>query len=394
MGRQDTALAVWTWGANNYEQLTNRDGASNAPGPISKPLPAAINVVSAGGWHTVALLDDGSVWAWGANGYGQLGDGTNQQRSEPVQVVGLERVTAISAGGFHTLALVEDGTVWSWGANGWGQLGNGTNQHSNRPVQVAELGNVVGVSAGGGHSLALLGDGTVHAWGLQDWYQLGNSTWQNSTKPKDVLKLQDVWVDWAGDAAQAPSIAAGPWHSSALLANGTVRCWGANNYGQLGNGMTRGNTYEPPVQPSNLKDITAVAVGSHHSLALARNGTVWAWGYNGYGQLGNGTNQDARQPVQVDGLENIKAISAGMVDMLAGNASHYSLALREDGTVWAWGINDWGQLGDGTNQHRNRPVQARGIEASLISAGGWHNVAYGWALTEARSGRARQAVPA
>ncbi|MCA1696218.1 MAG: RCC1 repeat-containing protein, partial [Actinobacteria bacterium] len=338
-------------------------------------------------WASQQRSAPGDVWAWGANGYGQLGDGTNRQHVEPAQV-GLERVKAISAGGWHSVALLQDGTVWAWGANGWGQLGNGAYVATNQPTRVPEVEEAVAVSAGGGHTLALLGDGTVRAWGLQDWYQLGNPTWQNSPKPKDVLQLAGVRVDRRDGGSRASPIAAGAWHSLALLADGTVRGWGANNYGQLGNGTTSTNTYRPPVQALQLESMTAVAVGSHHSLALREDGTVWAWGANAFGQLGDGTNQHRNRPVQVTPLEHIRAIAAGNPDN-----SHHSLALSEDGTVWAWGANGYGQLGDGTNQHRNRPVQVLGIQAKMIAAGGWHNAAYGWPLTAAAHGSQHPSEP-
>lgn len=355
---------LYSWGLNNEGQLGDGTVTQQLAPEKNPYLPkAGIKSISAGASHSLALLKDGTVQAWGSQDYYQLGNLTWVDSHEPVKVLDLEGVKAISAGGWHNLALLEDGTVRSWGLDNEGQLGDGTvsgNQYQ-PPAKVVDLERVRTVSAGGRHSLALREDGTVWAWGSQDWYQLGNPTWVDLPKPKKVLKLDGVEV-----------IAAGPWHSLALLKDGTVRSWGANNYGQLGGGATSGNIYQPPVKALDLEGVKAIAAGSHHSLALREDGTVWAWGYNGYGQLGDGTKTDRHRPVQVSELKGIKAIAAGRLQ----GGSHYSLALREDGTVWAWGLNNYGQLGDGTTTSRDRPVKVLELkEVKAIDAGGYHSLA-------------------
>jgi alpha-tubulin suppressor-like RCC1 family protein len=173
------------------------------------------------------------------------------------------------------------------------------------------------------------------------------------------------------DLEEVEAIAAGPWHSLALLKDGTVRSWGANNYGQLGGGDATGNQYRSPVKALNLEGVKAIAVGSHHSLALREDGTVWG-GYNGYGQLGDGTTIDRHSPVKVSDLERVSAIVAGRLQGI----SHNSLALREDGTVWAWGYNGYGQLGDGTTTNRDRPMKVLELKrVKAIDAGGYHSLA-------------------
>jgi alpha-tubulin suppressor-like RCC1 family protein len=278
-------------------------------------------------------------------------------------VIDLHEVKAISAGGWHNLALLQNGTVRSWGLDNEGQLGDGTasgNQYQ-PPAKVVDLERVTAVAAGGRHSLALLEDRTVWAWGSQDWYQLGNPTYIDRPRPTKVLELQGV-----------RAIFAGAWHSMALLDDGTVRSWGANNYGQFGTGSVSGNQYQPPQKALELDRVKAIAAGSHHSLALGEDGTVWAWGYNGYGQLGDGTTTNRSRPVKVLDLKGVKAIAAGRLQ----DGSHYSLALREDGTVWAWGYNGYGQLGDGTTTNRNMPVKVSDLsEIKVIDAGGYHSLA-------------------
>jgi alpha-tubulin suppressor-like RCC1 family protein len=355
---------LYSWGLNNEGQLG--DGTLTqqlAPEKNHYLTKFGIKSISAGASHSLALLEDDTVQAWGSQDYYQLGNPTWVDSREPVKVLDLEGVKAISAGGWHNLALLEDGTVRSWGLDNEGQLGDGTesgNQYQ-PPAKVVDLEQVRAVSAGGRHSLALREDGTVWAWGSQDWYQLGNPTWVDLPKPKKVLELDGI-----------KAIAAGPWHSLALLKDGTVRSWGANNYGQLGGGATSGNIYQPPVKALDLERVKAITAGSHHSLALLEDGTVWAWGYNGFGQLGDGTTTDRHRPVQVSELQGVKAIAAGRLQ----GGSHHSLALREDGTVWAWGLNNYGQLGDGTTTSRDRPAKVLELnEVKIIDAGGYHSLA-------------------
>jgi len=287
------------------------------------------------------------------NGSGQLGNGTFTNSNTPAQVSGLSGVTAIAGGAEHSLALKSDGTVWAWGNNALGQLGNGTFTDSNTPVQVlgpGGVGNLSGVTAlavGGGqnlHSLALKSDGTVWAWGFNNQGQLGNATFTSSNTPVQVSGLSGV-----------TAIAGGVFHSLALKSDGTVWAWGFNGQGQLGNGTnTDSNT---PVQTSGLTGVRAIAGGNYHSLAMKNDGTVWAWGSNGVGSLGNGTFTSSNTPVQVLGPGGVGNLT-GVTALAAGFEN--SLALKSDGTVWAWGFNIYGQLGNGTNTTSNTPAQVLG----------------------------------
>ena len=312
--------------------------------------------VSAGSYHSLAVLSDNTVRAWGYNGLGQLGDNTIVNRTSPVQVTGpngvgvLDNVIAVSAGIYHSLALLSDGTVRAWGYNANGQLGDNTLTNSSSPVQVAGPGgvgfltNVVAVSAGGAHSLALLSDGTVRAWG-SNWYgNLGDNTINDSSSPVQVAGFGGV-----GFLDNVIAVSAGEIHSLALLSDGTVRAWGHNANGQLGDNTL--NNSSSPVQVAGsggvgfLDNVIAVSAGVGHSLALLSNGTVRGWGHNANGQLGDNTLNNSSSPVQVAGpggvgvLDNVVAVSAG---------GAHSLALLSDGTVRAWGYNGDGELGDGT----------------------------------------------
>ncbi|MGE5579277.1 MAG: fibronectin type III domain-containing protein [Bacillota bacterium] len=310
--------------------------------------------VASGNNHNLALRGDGTVWAWGYNDDGQLGDGTTIQRTSPVQVSGLTGVIAIAAGDEHSLALKGDGTLWAWGRNNGGQLGDGTTTTRKTPVQVKGLTGITALSAGIYHTLALKGDGTVWAWGDNNYYQLGDPRISRATRPIQVSGLTGVTAISAGDC-----------HSLAVKGDGTVWAWGRNHRGQLGVGsMTTGMT---PVQVPGLTGFTAVAAADDHSLALRGDGTVWAWGYNDCGQLGDGTTTLRTTPVQVHGL-------TGVTDVVA--SWRHNLAIKGDGTVWAWGHNRDGKLGDGTMTDRITPVQVIGLAGvSVVAAGSDHSLA-------------------
>ena len=343
--------SMWSWGWNSGGQS---DGIV-----IQRLVPMRVNdlteitAVSAGARHSLALRTDGTVWSWGNNFNGQLGDGTTIARTSPIQVSGLSDIIDIVAGTDHSLALRSDGTVWAWGSNGNGRLGDGTVMTRTSPVQVRELTDIIAITAGIEHSMALRSDGTVWAWGSNWQSQLGDGTTTHRFTPVQVSALTDI-VD----------LAAGGSHSMALRSDGTVWSWGSNSAGQLGDGtITQRLT---PVQAVGLSDVTAIESGGSHSLALRSDGTMWVWGRNESGQLGDGTTTRRLTPIQVRELSDVTAIAGGGPN---AGASH-SLALMSDGTVWVWGSNAWGQLGDGTTIGRRTPIQVSGLSDVTAIAGG------------------------
>ncbi len=309
--------------------------------------------IKGGRGHTVALRDDGTVWAWGLNADGQLGCGDNDDRETPVQVLDtlgvnpLEGVNAIAAGGGHTLALLFNGRLLSWGHGDAGELGDGETLQKNFPVPVinSEMGHVVEIACGHQHSVALCSDGSVWTWGINNYGQLGRGFTSSTATPFPVRVVGIGAEGWLTDIVH---IDAGYDHCLAVKNDGTVYAWGDNGAGQLGDGSAGGVYRTSPMLvlgvegSGTLTNVTSVSGGRFHSLALKNDGTVYSWGNNSYGQLGNASTAMSTTPVQVvDGagyLTDVISVSAGF--------SH-SVVLKSDGSAWAWGDHSFGQLGNG-----------------------------------------------
>ncbi len=345
-----TTASLYAWGFNDHGQLG--DGTTNDRlKPVKIEQPADLVSVAAGGSHSLALAADGSVWAWGDNSLGQLGDGTTTERRMPIRLTVPSSVTAIAAGGSHSLALAADGSVWAWGDNENGQLGIGTNVDSTVPVKIDGLADVTAVSAGLAHSLALAADGSVWAWGRNSFGQLGDGTNEDRVHPVEVVSLPD-----------AEAISAGDYHSVALASGGTVYAWGSNAFNQLGDGTT--NSRNIPGALSNLTGVSAIVVGGYHSFAQTEDG-VWGWGENSFGQLGDGTKTPRSRPVRTH-------FPVAALEMKGGWL--HSIAL--DSFAWSSGLNEHGQLGDGTRADRAMPGMVSTIaDVQAIAAGKGHSLA-------------------
>lgn len=321
---------------------------------INRAIPLPHEQISAGSNHSLRLTTSGKVFAWGANDFGQIGDGTTIPRFIPVEILGLSDIVSISAGASHNLALKKDGTVWAWGYNTYGQIGDGTTKNRLTPVQIAGLSNIVAISAGFKHSLALDINGKVWAWGGNSEGELAIDSTIDEITPIQIPNITDI-----------VSISAGGKHSLALNADGTVWAWGSNSMGQLGNGTS--TQQNSPVQVLNLDTVSSISAGFEHSLALKSDGTLQAWGRNDLGQLGDGTTTNHNIPEQLQSLDKIYFIDAGY---------NFSLAIK-GGALWAWGDNRYSELGlESTEDYKSTPVQVNGwINFTAVSGGGRHSLA-------------------
>jgi len=317
--------------------------------------------ISAGEEYTCALSTAGGVKCWGDNNYGQLGDNRTTVSFTPVDVVGLSNgVAAISAGGYHACALTTAGGVKCWGLNAQGQLGNNTWANCYTPVDVVGLtSGVAAIFAGMDHTCALTTAGAVKCWGLNHFGQLGDNTTTNRNTPVDVVGL----------TSGVAEISAGKYqHTCALTTAGGVKCWGWNSYGQIGDNTT--TIHYTPVDVVGLSSgVAEISAGYYHTCALTTAGGDKCWGYNDYGQIGDNTTSNSSVPLDVVGL------TSGVAEISAGD--YHTCALTTAGGVKCWGDNNYGQIGDNTQIQRLTPVDVFGLTSGVaeISAGGSHTCA-------------------
>ncbi len=342
--------------------VTLTPSPENAASP-TPTLPAALQMtpvpISAGWNHTCAITGEGGVMCWGSNNEGQLGDGSRTNRLKPVSVKNLDaRAVAVAAGWGHTCILTETGGVKCWGRNKSGELGNGTNQRSTEPVDVPGLTGIVAIAAGEYHTCAVTAQGGIKCWGSNDDGQLGDGSTETRMEPVDVAGINGV-----------TGIAAGAAHTCARKENGEVWCWGKNDQGQLGDGselVSRG----VPEPVSGLTGGAAVLTAKGgHTCVLSGSGNIQCWGVNKFGQLGNGTFEDQSAPAPVTGLE-------GPADIVSVGWSQ-TCAVLNGGKLVCWGWNFYGQLGEGSTANRNHPVAVDGLDGKVIAVtgGGGHTCA-------------------
>jgi alpha-tubulin suppressor-like RCC1 family protein len=342
-GASATSNGIMSWG-ENYSGGLGTGGDKSHDAPVTLKEPIGVTAIAAGSEFSLAVVQEGKVEGWGEDRYGELGNGeTKVEVLKPVEVRKLSKVINVAGGYWHSLALLENGTVWAWGANGDGQLGVDTTEDHDEPVEISGLKEVVAIAARGNASYALLKSGRVMAWGENKDGQLGDGTTTGpeecsgvpcSKKPVEVHSLETV-----------KAIAAGVGFGLALLESGTVKSWGSNLYGELGDGTTEDS--DEPVTVEGLAGVTAVAAGWGFGLAVLEGGTAKAWGLNFGGELGDGSvegpekcgvNPCSVKPVAVSGLSKVTSIAAG---------EEYALAVLENGSIKAWGSNYEGALGIG-----------------------------------------------
>jgi alpha-tubulin suppressor-like RCC1 family protein len=352
------------WGHNSNGQLGNGDVAVSSA-PVSVVGMTTGTAISSGGSHSCAVLLDGTVECWGLNDVGQLGNGTTTNASAPVRVTGIANAVSVSAGYKHTCAALQDGTVRCWGDNSYGQLGDGSALvfgpvrglslfHSATPVTVTGITTAVAVSASRGyHTCAVLQNGDAECWGDNTYGQLGDGTTTSSATPVIVAVRR-------GDYR---AISGGAYHTCGLLTGGVVYCWGLNFSGQLGSGNNVDHALPASVSGTDwitpMNTAVSVSTGDLHSCAALQDGTARCWGQNDHGQLGDGTTNNANAPVRVNGVTQSTQITS------AGNHNCVSL---HGGSVQCWGENRYNQLGDGTNADAHGAVAVSGMTPTWTSS--------------------------
>ncbi len=342
--------SLWCWGDNGKGQLGNGT-TDRSLMPIAVPGIGRVIDVVVLQRTTCALSADGAVWCWGSNTQGLLGNGSTVDSSSPVRVTGLgTSVAQISGGQYgngHICARKSDGTAWCWGSGSYGELGNGAQAQSLTPVQANIGTSVLAIAAGGAHTCALKTDRTVWCWGVGAYGQLGSGTPAASSVPLQVLGL----------GAAVSELASGSLHSCAVKLDGSLWCWGLNSHGQIGDGTSQaGSNRFVPTQVTPLSTTAkSVAAGGHHTCATTSNGSVFCWGANNGSQFGNGTTVSSTVPVRAL-FDNASMVSAGG-DMMGSLNAEGTCARKGDGSIWCWGGNYAGQVGDGTTVARSTPVR-------------------------------------
>ena len=344
---------LWSWGSNNQGQL-GQGNISSYSSPVQVGALSTWTKVACGYIQTLAIQSNGTLWAWGYNGFGTLGQGNTTNYSSPVQVGALSVWTQVTSSYYSAAAIQSNGTLWSWGANSYGQLGLNTNINYSSPVQVGTTSNWSQVAMQQWNIGAILqSSGTLYASGNNSFGNLGNNSTTNQSSPVTIL---------------SPSY--GPWnkissvssYTMAIQNNGTLWGVGINSFGQLGLNTTA--SYSLLAQVGALSVWTQISCGYAHSLSIQSNGTLWTWGSNSYGQLGLNTTTNYSSPIQVGALSNWAQVACGYF---------YSTAVQSNGTLWTWGSNSFGQLGVGSaGTNILSPVQVGALSVWTKIYGGYY----------------------
>jgi hypothetical protein len=348
-------LYSWGYNANGQLGLGTRTNYSSP-----KQVGSLYNwsLIACTQYSFLSIKTDKTLWSWGLNNVGQLGTGNVTSYSSPKQVGALTNWQTIGGGYAHVLAIKTDGTLWAWGYNNYGQLGNGNRTNYSSPIQIGALTNWLQVSGCYRHSLAVKTDGTLWAWGQNSSGQLGLGNTTNYSSPKQVGSLT-YWLF---------AVASNYTGSSLVIKNdGTLWSWGYNGFGQLGLGNR--TSYSSPKQIGVLTNWSKLASGAMDPgsvLAVKTDGTLWAWGHNQYGNLGFGNANYYSSPKQVGSLTNWLTVSAGY---------QTSSAVKTNGTLWTWGRGGNGVLGQGTNANVNSPVQVGALNTWLVTSSNGQSMA-------------------
>jgi alpha-tubulin suppressor-like RCC1 family protein len=341
--------SLYSWGSNLYGQLGQND-TFTLYSPVQVGALTNWASVSAGNKFCAAVKTDGTLWTWGLGGNGQLGQNSIPVTSSPIQVGSLTNWRSVAAGNFFScVAIKTDGTLWSWGFGGVGQLGQNSTASISSPKQVGALTNWASVSNGDGLCVAIKTDGTLWTWGSGDAGRLGQNSTAYLSSPAQVGALTNWASAWGYNFAIA------------VKTDGTLWSWGFNNVGQLGQNNT--TTTSSPVQVGALTSWASVSAGNVMGAAIKTDGTLWTWGYGTQGRLGQNNTTAKSSPVQVGALTNWSKVSVSA-------SGTFCTAIKTDGTLWSWGSGASGRLGQGSTTYRSSPVQVGALTTwGLTSAG-------------------------
>jgi alpha-tubulin suppressor-like RCC1 family protein len=367
------APELLVWGRNDLGQLGDNSTTNRTTSPV-RTLAPGINwrTSSAGEGHTIAIKIDGGLWATGNNAVGQLGDNSTTTRSSPVNPSGGGSWLSVSCGQDFTAAIKTDGSLWCWGNNGSGRLGDGSTTNRSSPVSVAggtnqwDRNQWKQVSAGANHAMAVKTDGTLWGWGLNSNGQLGTN---NTTAYSSPVTPSGGGTNWK-------QVSCGANFSAGVKTDGTLWVWGLNTSGQLGTANTT-NTSSPWTTSGGGTNWNSVSLGYEHVAAIKTDGTLWMWGLNTNGRLGDGSTTTRSSPVTTaGGATTWKFVSCG--------AAH-TIAIKTDGSLWTWGENTYGQLNDGTTTQKSSPgttLPTNSNNWKSVGAGYYHSTgtteAEGW----------------
>ena len=352
---------LWVMGENTYGKLGDNTLVNKSSPVQTIACGSNWKQVDCGQQHTAAIKTDGTLWTWGYNLYGQIGDNTATNRSSPVQTIAYgTNWMQVACGNYHTAAIKTDGTCWAWGTNTRGQLGSDAFEPAS-PVQTISFGNNwKQISCGDSFTAAIKTDGTLWCWGYNQNGQLGNNTITHRSSPVQTIAYGTNWKQ----------VSCGLAHTAAIKTDGTLWSWGRNYEGQLGdNTIThRSSPVQTTAYGTNWKQVSCNN-RSLTSVAIKTDGTLWGWGSNGNGVLGDNTMTMRSSPIQTVAFgTNWKKVSCG---------SGSTAAIKTDGTLWTWGYNFYGQLGNNTVTSRSSPIQ------TITGGTNWMQVAGGYGLTAA-----------
>jgi alpha-tubulin suppressor-like RCC1 family protein len=358
-----SGLQLYGWGDNSPLGQIGDNTTVDKSSPVQVGAPTTWSLVSAGENHTAAIKTDNSLYAWGGNSTGAVGDGSVVSRSSPVQVGALTNWAQVSCGGDSTASVKTDGTLWSWGRNAIGQLGHGNDVYRSSPTQVGALTNWAQVSFGYNFCHAVKTDNSIWSWGRNtSTGVLGHNNTTNRSSPVQIGAL----TDWAQVSSGGSSSAL------AVKTNGTLWAWGSNSDGGLGDGTAIDKS--SPVQIGALTNWSQSSMGVATAAALKTDGTLWAWGYAAQGNIGDGTTIARSSPVQIGASTDWSLVESSQNSPSSGQ--NFTTALKTNGTLWSWGFNGGGQLGDNTTVNRSSPIQIGSDTAwTFTTTGGKHTLA-------------------